>query len=257
MRRDDMFSLKGKVAIVTGGARGIGKTVAGYLAMMGADIAIIDLLEDEMYKTADEIAKAHSVKTRTYRCDVSKPDEAQDTINKIANDLNGLDVLFNNAGICLHKAALDVSSSEWRNIFEVNVDGVFYMCQAFAKKLRSLNRTGSIINMASMSGTIVNLPQEQTSYNASKAAVVHLTKSLAVEWAGYGIRVNSLSPGYIFTEMTATVSQEMVDVWMAASPFKRMGKPEELSGAVIYLASDCSSFTSGSNLIVDGCFTCV
>jgi len=256
MTREDMFSLKGKVAIVTGGARGIGKTVAGHMAMMGADIAIIDLLEGEMNKTADEIAKTYSAKVRAYRCDVTKPEEVDSTISKIAKDFGGLDVLFNNAGICLHKAALDVSPSEWRNIFDVNVNGVFYMCQVFAKKLISLNRTGSIINMASMSGSIVNLPQEQTSYNASKAAVVHLTKSLAVEWAGYGIRVNSLSPGYIFTEMTSTVAQEMVDIWMAASPFKRMGKPEELSGAVVYLASDCASFTSGCNIIVDGCFTC-
>jgi NAD(P)-dependent dehydrogenase (short-subunit alcohol dehydrogenase family) len=108
-----------------------------------------------------------------------------------------------------------------------------------------------------MSGTIVNLPQPQASYNASKAAVVHLTKSLAVEWAEYGIRVNSISPGYIFTEMTAHVRKDWTDHWESMTPFKRMGKPEELSGAVIYLASDCSGYTSGCDIIIDGCFTCV
>jgi NAD(P)-dependent dehydrogenase (short-subunit alcohol dehydrogenase family) len=108
-----------------------------------------------------------------------------------------------------------------------------------------------------MSGTIVNYPQEQASYNASKAAVAHLTKSLAVEWARYGIRVNCISPGYIVTEMTGMARRDYIEKWLELSPYKRMGKPEELSGAVVYLASDCSSFTSGCDLVIDGCFTVV
>ncbi|MCL2708581.1 MAG: SDR family oxidoreductase [Defluviitaleaceae bacterium] len=256
MTREDMFSLRGKVAVVTGGARGIGKTVGGHLAMMGADVAIIDLLIEEAGETASQIAADHKTTVRAYRCDVTSPGEVNATIEKIADDFGGLDVLFNNAGICQHKAALDVTPDEWKTIYDVNVNGVFYMAQAFAKKLISLGRGGSIINTASMSGTIVNLPQEQASYNSSKAAVAHMTKSLAVEWARYGIRVNSLSPGYIFTEMTASVAKEMTDYWVSVTPFKRMGTPEELSGAVIYLASDCASYTSGCDLIADGCFTC-
>jgi NAD(P)-dependent dehydrogenase (short-subunit alcohol dehydrogenase family) len=252
-----MFSLTGKAAVVTGGARGIGKVVAGALAMMGADIAIVDILGDQAKAAAEEIAKAHSVKAYSYVCDVTKPADVEKVIDKISEDCNGLDVLFNNAGICQHKSALEVTPDEWKAIFDVNANGVFFVAQAFAKKLISMKRPGSIINTASMSGSIVNYPQEQASYNASKAAVVHLTKSLAVEWAKYGIRVNCISPGYIFTDMTASVAKNLIEFWKSITPYKRMGKPEELSGAVVYLASDSASFTSGSEIIIDGCFTCV
>ena len=257
MTKDGIFSLKGKTAVVTGGARGIGRTVAADMAMMGADIAIIDLLDPLARESAEAIAKQHGVRARAYLCDVTDPARVAETIDAAAADFGGLDVLFNNAGICLHKAALDVTPEEWRGIFDVNVNGVFYTAAAFAKKLIALGRPGSIINTASMSGSIVNYPQEQASYNASKAAVVHITKSLAVEWAGHGIRVNCISPGYIFTEMTAHVRKDWTDQWIALTPYKRMGKPEELSGAVIYLASDCAGFTSGCEIIIDGCFTCV
>lgn len=257
MTRESMFSLQGKVAVVTGGARGIGRTVAGHMAMMGADIAIIDRLEAQAQETAAQIAQEHGVTVRAYACDVTCPEEVAQTMDKMAADFNGLDILFNNAGICLHKAALEVTPEEWRAIMDVNVNGVFYVAAAFAKKLIELKKPGSIINTASMSGTIVNYPQEQASYNASKAAVVHLTKSLAVEWVKYGIRVNCISPGYIFTEMTAHVRQDWIEQWKGLTPYGRLGKPEELSGAVIYLASDCSSFTSGCDMIIDGCFTCV
>lgn len=257
MTRDSLFSLTGKTAVVTGGARGIGKTVAGHLAMMGAEIAIIDLLESEANETAQALAQEHSVKAKAYVCDVTKPEQVRETVDVIAADFGKLDVLFNNAGVCLHKAALDVTQEEWLSVMDVNVNGVFYMAAAFARKLIALNRPGSIINTASMSGSIVNYPQEQASYNASKAAVVHLTKSLAVEWVPHHIRVNCISPGYICTDMTAHVRSDWVAQWESLTPYKRMGKPEELSGAVIYLASDCSSFTSGCDIIIDGCFTCV
>ena len=255
MTKDTMFSLSGKKSVVTGGARGIGKVVAEHMAMMGSDIAIVDLLKDEGAKTAKEIEKTYGVKSKAYVCDVTKPSQVNDTINQIAGDFEGLDVLFNNAGIVLHKAALDVTPEEWTRVFDVNTNGVFFVAQAFAKKLVDLKRHGSIINNASMSASIVNWPQEQASYNASKAAVVHMTKSLAVEWIKYGIRVNSLSPGYIFTDLTANVNPDWIKKWTAMSPYNRLGKPEELAGAVIYLASDCSSFTSGCDLIVDGLFT--
>lgn len=252
-----MFSLKGKLAAVTGGARGIGKAVALDMAKMGADIAIIDLLGPLAEETAKEIAARHGVEAKAYSCDVTKPDGVEAVIENIASDFGRLDVLFNNAGICLHKPALDVTPEEFTDIINVNVNGVFFVAAAFARKLIEMKRPGSIINTASMSGTIVNYPQQQASYNASKAAVVHLTKSLAVEWAEHGIRVNCISPGYIFTEMTANVRGDWINQWIELTPFKRMGKPEELSGAVIYFAGDCSSFTSGCEMVIDGCFTCV
>ena len=257
MTKDSMFSLKGKVAIVTGGARGIGKTVARHMAMMGADIAIIDIKEDLAYETTASISKEYNVKTKAYICDVTKIKEVEDAVQKIESDFNSIDILFNNAGVGKNKPAIEITPEEWQTVIDLNINGVFYMAAAFAKNLIKHNKAGSIINTASMSASIVNIPQKQAVYNASKAAVVHLTKSLAVEWAPYNIRVNCISPGYIFTEMTANVRKEYTDFWEAATPFKRMGKPEELSGAVIYLASDCASFTSGCEIIIDGCFTCV
>ena len=255
MTRNQMFSLDGKTAVVTGGARGIGKVVASHLSMMGADIALVDILDAT--ETAKSIKNEHGKNVRSYVCDVTDYSQVNDVIERIAADFGKLDILFNNAGIVLHKAALEVTESEWKQVLDVNLNGVFYMAQAFAKKLIGQKTGGSIINTASMSAGIVNIPQQQASYNASKAAVVHLTKSLAVEWAELGIRVNSISPGYTATELIGSVSKDWIDEWVAGTPFKRMGKPEELSGAVIYLASDSASFTSGCDIVIDGCFTLV
>lgn len=257
MTKDTMFSLSGKKSVVTGGARGIGKIVADKMAMMGSDIAILDILKDEGQATAKEIAASHGVKAEFYYCDVTKPAEVDATIAKIATDFGGLDVLFNNAGVVLHKAALDVTPEEWLNVIDINTNGVFFVARAFAKKLVELDRPGSIINNASMSATIVNVPQEQISYNASKAAVVHMSKSMAVEWVKYGIRVNTISPGYMKTDLTVHVRQDWIDKWEEMTPYGRLGRPEELAGAVIYLASDCSSFTSGCEIVVDGLFSAI
>jgi len=251
------FSLEGKTVIVTGGARGIGKAVAGELALAGADIAIVDILFDVASETAASIEKEHGVKARAYECDITRPDMVSSVIDKIALDFGKLDVLFNNAGVVLHKPALEVTAKEWLDVIDTNLNGVFYMSVAFAKKLVELKRKGSIINNASMSGTIVNWPQKQASYNASKSAVIHLTKSLAVEWVEHGIRVNSLSPGYTETDLTVHVRKDWINEWLEQTPMKRMAKPEELAGAVIYLASDYSTFTNGCDIIVDGAFTCV
>ena len=257
MTKDTMFSLAGKKAVVTGGARGIGKVVAEHMAMMGAEIAIVDLLVEEGIETAKGIEATYGVKSKAYVCDVTKPEQVEAVIEQIAGDFDGLDVLFNNAGIVLHKAALDVTTEEWTRVFDVNTHGVFFVARAFAKKLVELGRPGSIINTASMSATIVNWPQEQVSYNASKAAVVHMTKSMAVEWVKYGIRVNSISPGYIFTDLTAHVRADWLERWTDLTPYGRLGRPEELAGAVIYLAGDAAGFTSGCDMIIDGLFSSV
>lgn len=257
MTKETMFALDGKKIIVTGGARGIGKVVAQHLAMMGADIAIINLNKETGIKAAKEIEEKYGVKSKSYVCDVVDPKEVEKTMNQIADDFGTIDVLFNNAGICQHKSALDVTPEDWQNVINVNVSGVFYVAQAFAKKLIALKKPGSIINNASMSATIINIPQDQTSYHSSKAAVVHMTKSLAVEWVKHGIRVNSISPGYIATDMSVHVDKDWMKQWLELTPYKRMGNPEELAGAVIYLASDASSFTSGCDIIIDGLYSCI
>ena len=253
--KNDIFSLKNKVALVTGGNQGIGKVVSKYLADAGADIVIVDL--NDATAVAAAIAEEFGVRAAAYVCDVTDQAGIEAVVAEAAAKMGTLDILFNNAGIAFHKAALDLQPGEWEKIINVNLNGVFYVAKAFANYLVANGKGGSIINTASMSGTIVNIPQEQASYNASKAAVVHLTKSLAVEWAPKGIRVNCISPGYIATEMLQFMRQDWKEFWASMIPFKRLGKPEELAGAVIYLASDASTYTSGSEMIIDGCFTIV
>ena len=252
MKRD-IFSLKNKVCIVTGGYQGIGEIVAGYIADAGADIAIFDM--NDAREVADRISNEYGVKAKAYVCNVTDPEMVKNCIDQAARDFGTLDLLFNNAGICLHKPALECDPQDWLKVIDVNLNGVFYVAQAFARFLVAHNKTGNIVNTASMSATIVNIPQGQASYNASKAAVKHLTSSLAVEWVDKGIRVNSISPGYIRTAITGNSNPDWQKLWIESIPFKRMGTPEELAGAVIYLLSDASTYTSGADLIIDGCFT--
>lgn len=251
----EIFSLRDKVAMVTGGRQGIGKVVAHALADAGADIVLVDVADAAT--VAQEIAAEHGVRATALVCDVTDPQAVEGTIAQAVAHMGTLDLLFNNAGVCLHKPALDCTPEDFTRVIDINLNGVFFVAQAFARYLTGANKGGNIVNTASMSGTIVNIPQGQASYNASKAGVAHLTKSLAVEWAPLGIRVNSISPGYIHTEMTGNVREDWRNIWTEMIPFKRMGTPEELSGAVIYLLSDASTYTSGADLIIDGCFVTV
>jgi NAD(P)-dependent dehydrogenase (short-subunit alcohol dehydrogenase family) len=250
----ERFSLKDKKALVTGGARGIGKSVSHALAQAGADTAIVDLNVAEAAKTAREL-EAHGVRALAVEADVTKPDQVNRTIEAVLGAFGRIDVLFNNAGICINEKAEEMSFASWQKVIDVNLTGVFLVAQAVGRVMIEKGG-GSIINTASMSGHIVNQPQPQCGYNASKAGVIMLTKCLAAEWAPHRVRVNSISPGYIATEMTLKGTAWM-PAWIAATPLKRMGKPEELQGAVLYLASDASTFTTGSDIVIDGAFTCI
>lgn len=251
----ERFSLAGKVTLVTGGRQGIGKVVAHALADQGSDVVIIDLADAT--DVAEQIAQQHGVRTLALTCDVSDAEQVARAIGQAAETMGTLDLLFNNAGIVMHKPALECTPTDFTKVIDVNLNGVFFVAQAFARYLVEAGKQGNIVNTASMSGTIVNIPQGQASYNASKAAVVHLTKSLAVEWAPLGIRVNAISPGYIETELIGDVREDWRRIWTDMIPFKRMGSPEELAGAVIYLLSGASTYTSGADVIIDGCFTTV
>lgn len=251
----DRFSLAGKVTVVTGGRQGIGKVVSHQLAEQGSDVVILDMADAG--EVAAEIAAEHGVRAVAVQCDVTDPDGVAQAIERAAAEMGTLDLLFNNAGICLHKPALDCTPTDFTRVVDVNLNGIFFVAQAFARYLVAQGKRGNIVNTASMSATIVNTPQGQASYNSSKAGVMHLTKSLAVEWAPLGIRVNSISPGYINTEMTGSVREDWREIWTEMIPFKRMGNPAELAGAVIYLLSDASTYTSGADLIIDGCFVTV
>jgi len=250
----EKFKLNGKKAFVTGGARGIGKCAAIALAEAGVDVAIVDWDIQEAEKTAKEL-EAYGGKSIAVKADVTNPDDVNKMIATILEAFGTIDIAFNNAGICINEKAEDMSFESWKKVIDVNLTGVFLTSQA-AGRVMIKNGKGSIINTASMSGHIVNLPQPQCAYNASKAGVIMLTKSLAIEWAPYHVRVNSISPGYIATEMTLKAT-EWIPSWLEASPVKRMGNPEELQGAIIYLASDASTFTTGSDMVIDGAFTCI
>ncbi len=253
--KHEIFSLKGKVAVITGGYRGIGKAVATYLADAGADIVIWDLLDAT--EVAKEISKEYGVRATSFICNVTDPEQVAQTVEASAQAMGTLDILFNNAGIGPHTDALEITPEAWKKVMDVNINGIFYVATSFARYLIAHGKGGSIINTASMSGLIVNVPQRHTHYNSSKAAVIQMTKSLAIEWADKNIRVNCISPGYIATDLIKEVRQDWKDEWVSRIPFKRMGQPEELAGAVIYLASEASTYTSGSNIVIDGCYTVV
>lgn len=254
MYLEKLFGLKGKVAIVTGGGRGIGQVVACGLAQAGAQVVILSR------SGADEtIKKIEAAGGQAYwiATDVTKEESVDRALEEILKRSGSIDIVFNNAGICMHQSTTEATVAEFREVVDVNLTGEFIVARAVGKIMIDRGIHGSIINMASMSGSIVNVPQWQVSYNASKAGVIHLTRSLAAEWAEYHIRVNSLSPGYIATPMSVDTPQELKDAWMPLIPFHRMGKPEELVPAILYLACDASGYTSGSDIIVDGAYTCI
>lgn len=245
----------GKVAIVTGGAKGIGrKGVEAYLEA-GTNVVIADI----DVKTAEDTAKELSAvgpQIVVIETDVTNPDSVKKMVRQVKEKFGTIDILFNNAGICVNEAAAEMSFESWKKVIDINLTGIFLVAQEVGKVMIE-QRSGVIINTASMSAHIVNQPQPQCSYNASKAGVIQLTKSLAVEWASYGVRVNSISPGYIATEMTLKAPEEWKSVWTGHGVYDRMGKPEELKTALLYLASENSSFTTGADIVIDGAFTCI
>jgi len=253
----DKFSLQGKTAVVTGGAMGLGYAMAEAMAQAGANIAIADINLDMAKDAADKL-KEYGTECIAVYCDVTDETSANKAVTEVLDRLGSLDILLNNAGICMHENSEDVTLDDWYKVMKVNLDGVFIMSKAVAPEMIK-NKRGVIVNISSMSGIIVNTPQNQASYNASKAGVIHLTKSLATEWAPYNIRVNTIAPGYMLTAMTKPTFEEngpMVKRWMNMSPMGRPGQPEELGGAIVYLASDASTFTTGVVLTVDGGYTC-
>ena len=254
----EKMRLDGKSAFVTGGARGIGKQIAIALAEAGSGVAIVDIDIEEAKKTAGEIAEKLGVETIAIKADATKPEDVQMMMDTILKTFGKLDAAFCNAGICMNIPCEEMTLDQWSKVIDINLTGVFLTAQAAAKQMLKQG-FGSIINTASMSGHIVNVPQPQCSYNASKAGVTQLTKSMAVEFATRGVRVNSISPGYIGTELitSSELLKPLIEKWEAMSPMKRLGKPEELQAIAVYLAGDASSFTTGSDFIIDGAFTCI
>ena len=253
----EKMRLDGKKGFVTGAARGIGKSTATAFAEAGADVAIVDLDIAEAKKTAQELADKTGKKVIAVGCDCTNPEQVDAMVEQVIEELGGLDFCHNNAGICINAPAEEMTYDQWNKVININLNGVF-LTDIAAGKYMLAHGGGSIINTASMSAHIVNVPQPQCAYNASKAAVIQLTKSLAIEWAKKGVRVNSISPGYIGTELTLNSPTliPLIEKWNEMAPLGRMGKPEELQAICVYLAGDTSSFTTGSDFIIDGAFTC-
>jgi NAD(P)-dependent dehydrogenase (short-subunit alcohol dehydrogenase family) len=246
-------TLSGQVALVTGGTRGLGKEFARALASAGARVAVISRDQADCDEAAAEISAA-GTSAIGVEADVTNRAQLDHCRHQIEERLGPVDVLVNNAGIALKKDALDVSFEEWSHVLSVNLDGVWNCSQIFGRGMVARGR-GSIINIGSMSGLIVNRPNNQPAYNASKAAVHHLTRSLAAEWAPYGVRVNAIAPGYVKTEMSPVDDPDLRRWWIEDAPMRRYAEVEEFGPAVVFLAGDASSFVTGSVLVMDGGYT--
>lgn len=253
----EQFKLDGKVAIVTGGAMGLGKAMATALAQAGANIVIADINEEIANNTAKEISETENVKAISLKVDVTNPDAVNQMVEEVTKQFNKIDILVNNAGMTINAKAEEMSFEDWNKVINLNLNGIFLVAQSVGRVMIKQGY-GSIINTSSMSGLIANKPQEQCSYNASKAGVIMLTKSLAMEWSKYNIKVNTIAPGYMKTELTKPFfdqGREMIEDWMGFTPMGRPGTPNELGGIVVYLASDASSFAQGSVFTIDGGYT--
>jgi NAD(P)-dependent dehydrogenase (short-subunit alcohol dehydrogenase family) len=247
------FSLSGRRALVTGGSRGLGLAFARALGQAGAEVAIV--ARDSDANTAAVAAlEADGVRVYAVAADLTVGAELERALASVIDRLGGLDILVNNAGTVVHKPALEVSDEEWASVFDLNVKAVWSASVAAARHMLD-HGGGSFINVGSMSGLIVNRPQHQASYNASKAAVHHLTRSLAAEWAPYGIRVNAVAPGYVKTELAPVDRPELRRMWIEDAAQQRYALPEEIAPTVVYLASDASAFMTGSIVVIDGGYT--
>ena len=251
------YDLKGQTAVVTGGAQAIGLACVEALCEAGAFVVIAD----RNLGVANEAMAAMTAKgygVSVVEMDVTNSAQVEAGAREVMRARGRVDILVCNAGIARSETpAEDVTDEHWLNVIDVNLNGLFWCCRSFGKHMLEARR-GSIVNIGSMSGFIVNKPQPQSYYNTSKAAVHHLTKCLAAEWASRGVRVNAVAPTYINTPMTAAAQSKkaMFDVWMDSTPMARMGEPEEIASVVLFLACAASSLLTGSIVAADGGYTC-
>ncbi len=248
-----LYELSNRKAIVTGAGQGLGQAMAMALAEAGADVVIADINIDTAQQTAAEIEKLGR-KSLVVKMDVSKSDEINQAIDMVIKEFGRTDILVNNAGINRRVPAEKMSETDWRKVIDVNLTGVFLCSQAVGRQMIK-QKSGRIINIASMSGMVLNRGVTQIAYYAAKAGVIMLTKALAVEWAKYNIWVNSISPGWMRTSLVESefiADKKRYQEIIEDTPMRRFGEPKELGPAVVYLASEASSFVTGENLVIDG-----
>jgi galactitol 2-dehydrogenase (L-tagatose-forming) len=254
-RYPQRFDLSGLKAVVTGAASGIGFESVRALGQCGARPVLLDR-DAAALERAIAALRAEGIEAAAHVVDVTDPSAVQRVAATVIAAEGTVDVLVNSAGIARLNSVLDTPDDEWRQVMDINVNGTFWVSRAFGKQMVA-QRSGSIVNLGSMSGLIVNRPQSAASYMTSKGAVHMLTKALATEWAQHNVRVNALAPGYIGTEMTLAMRArpELFDVWMDMTPMGRCGEPAEIASAVVFLASPASSYMTGSIVSVDGGYT--
>lgn len=253
----ERFRLDDAVAVVTGAARGIGLSISEALAEAGATVVMTDMNPDVL-ATGAGLLRDKGLRIDTAVLDVTDSTAVQHVHDEIVRRHGRVDVLVNNAGIAISNHPAETMTDEvWRKVIDVNLNGLFWCCRAFGRGMLDRGR-GSIVNVGSMSGFIVNRPQEQANYNASKAAVHHLTRSLAAEWGARGVRVNAVAPTYIETEMNTYVHEQpdMYRHWIGGTPMNRMGRPDEVASVVLFLASEAASLMTGSVVLADGGYVC-
>ncbi len=247
--------LSGRVALVTGGGGGIGRSTGQVLGEMGAHVIVADIA-DEAGEAAAAAIRANGASATCVRLDVRDRDGIRAAVGRIAREVGEVDILINNAGIVANAPALETPPEEWLAVMNIDVNGVWWCCEAFGGAMVKRGR-GAIVNIGSMSGIVSNHPQQQPAYNAAKAAVHMLTRSLGAEWAPFGVRVNAVAPGYIGTEMTkrGMTNDEWRTRWLDMTPMARVGEPEEVAMLVGFLSSDAASFMTGSIVSIDGGYT--
>ncbi len=245
------IDLNDRVAVVTGAAQGIGRAIAMALHEAGAKIVVADLNQELGIRTAETLDGLY------VQLDVTDSSSVKDCVKGVVDKLGGIDIWVNNAGIALSAAAEEMTDDEFRKVVDINLTGTFFCCREAGAHMLERG-SGVIVNIASMSGIISNHPQPQCAYNAAKGAVIMLTKSLAGEWAQRGVRVNAVSPGYTNTailEQVAAMQPEWSDVWFRETPMGRPAEVKEIADLVRFLASDHSTFMTGSNVVIDGGYT--
>jgi len=252
MRVQELFDLSGKTAIVTGGGSGIGRQLAGALAEVGANLVLCARKVERCEDAAAALAKL-GVRTLALKCDVRKPDDVRSVVERTVEELGGVDVLVNNAGAAWGAPAEDTPLEGWQKVVDVNLTGVFLFAQA-AGRVMIERDGGSIVNISSVAGLRGSPPgaMDAIAYNASKGGVISFTRDLAHKWAQYGIRVNSIAPGWFPSDMTKVLLEQHGDEFLKSIPLRRFGGPDDLKGAIAFLASPASAFVTGQTLVVDG-----
>jgi NAD(P)-dependent dehydrogenase (short-subunit alcohol dehydrogenase family) len=253
----EKFRLAGKTAVVTGGGQGIGLASVEALAEAGAKVVIADR-DAKVAAQGQASLKVKGYDVEIVDMDVTNSGQVAAVAAQLVARHGKVDILVNNAGIARSETPAEtVADEHWLNVIDVNLNGTFWCCREFGKHMLAA-KSGTIVNIGSMSGFIVNKPQEQSYYNASKAAVHHLTKSLAAEWGARGVRVNAVAPTYIETPLNAFVKNNppMYNAWIGGTPMARLGQVEEIASVVLFLASEAASLMTGSIVLVDGGYTC-